>query len=143
MDPPSGPTYRVSGRPHPDGAVAFLVEDISAEVSLTRRFRSELELGQSLLDAVEDAIVVFSSAGVLTMSNTAYRDLWGIDPDSSFVDMTVLDSIRHWQSNCEATPILSEIRDYVLEYTERADWDAPVRTKTGIDLICRVHPVKG
>jgi PAS domain-containing protein len=140
---PSGPTYRVSGRPHPDGAVAFLFEDISAEVSLTRRFRSELELGQALLDAVEDAIVVFSSTGVLTLSNTAYRDLWGIDPDSSFVDMTVLDSIRHWQSNCEATPILSEIRDYVLEYTERADWDAPVRTKTGTDLICRVHPVTG
>lgn len=140
---PSGPTYRVSGRPHPDGAVAFLFEDISAEVSLTRRFRSELELGQALLDAVDDAIVVFSSTGVLTLSNTAYRDLWGIDPDSSFVDMTVLDSIRHWQSNCEATPILSEIRDYVLEYTERVEWDAPVRTKTGTDLICRVHPVTG
>jgi len=140
---PSGPTYRVSGRPHPDGAVAFLFEDISAEVSLTRRFRSELELGQSLLDAIEDAIVVFSSTGILTISNTAYRDLWGIDPDSSFVDMTVLDSIRHWQSKCDATPILGEIRDYVLEYTERAEWDAPVRTTTGTDLICRVHPATG
>ncbi|MEP2029773.1 MAG: PAS-domain containing protein [Paracoccaceae bacterium] len=139
----SGPTYRVNGRPHPDGAVAFLFEDISAEISLTRRFRSELELGQSLLDTVEDAIVVFSSTGVLTMSNTGYRDLWGIDPDSSFVDMTVLDSIRHWQSNCEATPILSEIRDYVLEYTDRVEWDAPVRTKAGVDLICKVHPVTG
>ncbi len=140
---PSGPTYRVSGRPHPDGAVAFLFEDISAEVSLTRRFRSELELGQSLLDAVEDAIVVFTSTGILTISNTAYRDLWGIDPDSSFVDMTVLDSIRHWQSKCDAAPILGEIRDYVLEYTDRAEWDAPVRTTSGTDLICRVHPVTG
>jgi PAS domain-containing protein len=138
---PTGPTYRVSGRPHPDGAVAFLFEDITAEVSLTRRFRSELELGQSLLDAIDDAVVVFSSTGLLTMSNLAYRELWGIDPDSSFVDMTVLDSIRHWQSNCEATPILSEIRDYVLEYSERAEWDALIRTKSGIDLTCRVHPV--
>lgn len=140
---PSGPTYRVNGRPHPDGAIAFLFEDISAEVSLTRRFRSELELGQSLLDAIEDAIAVFSSTGLLTMSNTAYRDLWGIDPDSSFVDMTVLDAIRHWQKNCDAAPILGEIRDYVLEYAERSEWDAPVRTKTGIDLLCKVHPVTG
>jgi hypothetical protein len=55
--------------------------------------------------------------------------------------MTVLDSIRHWQSKCDATPILGEIRDYVLEYTDRAEWDAPVRTTSGTDLICRVHPV--
>ena len=29
---PTGQTYRVTGRPHPDGAVALLFEDISAEV---------------------------------------------------------------------------------------------------------------
>ena len=140
---PSGPTYKVSGRPHPDGAVAFLLEDISAEVSLTRRFRSELELGQSLLDAMDDAIVVFSSTGLLTASNATYRNLWGIDPESSFVDMTVLDAIRHFQSRCRATPIFGELRDFVLDCTERAEWEGNIRTKTGVGLICRVHPVTG
>ncbi|MEL7345335.1 MAG: PAS-domain containing protein, partial [Pseudomonadota bacterium] len=57
----TGQTYRVSGRPHPDGAIAFLFEDISAEISLTRRFRAELEMGQSVIDAVEDAVAVFGS----------------------------------------------------------------------------------
>lgn len=140
---PSGPTYKVSGRPHPDGAVAFLLEDISAEVSLTRRFRSELELGQSLLDTLDDAMVVFSSTGLLTTSNAAYRRLWGIDPESSFVDMTVLDAIRHFQSQCDATPVFGEIRDFVLDCTERAEWDGCIRTKSGVGLICRVHPVNG
>ena len=37
---PDGQTFRVTGRPHLDGAIALLFEDISAEISLTRRFRS-------------------------------------------------------------------------------------------------------
>ncbi len=138
---PSGPTYKVSGRPHPDGAIAFLIEDISAEVSLTRRFRSELEQGQSLLDALDDAIVVFSSAGLLTLSNIAYRNLWRADPDSSFVDMTILDAIRHFQTQCHATPVFGELRDYILDCTERAEWEGPVRMNCGRELMCRVHPI--
>ena len=34
---PNGQIYRISGRPHPDGALAFLFEDITAEVSVTRK----------------------------------------------------------------------------------------------------------
>ena len=44
---PGGQTYRVLGRPHPDGALALLFEDISTEISRTRRFRADAELGQS------------------------------------------------------------------------------------------------
>ncbi len=68
----TGQTYRVTGRPHPDGAIAFLLEDISTEVLLTRNFRAELEMGQSLVDTFDDALAVFSHAGVLTFSNKAY-----------------------------------------------------------------------
>ena len=32
---PAGQTWRVSGRPHPDGAIALMFEDITAEISLT------------------------------------------------------------------------------------------------------------
>lgn len=74
----TGQTYRVHGRPHPDGAIAFLIEDISAEVSLTRNFRAELELGQSLMDTFDEALVVFSPTGVLTFCNLAYRTIWGL-----------------------------------------------------------------
>ena len=68
----NGQTYRVTGRPHPDGALVFLIEDISDEVSLTRRFRGELQLSQSVLDSLPEAVAVFSPAGNLVMSNNAY-----------------------------------------------------------------------
>ena len=47
---PGGQTYRVTGRPHPDGAVAFLFEDITSEISLTRQFRADLSLGAEVLE---------------------------------------------------------------------------------------------
>ena len=137
----NGYTYRITGRPHPDGAVAFLIEDISAEVSLTRNFRAELELGQSILDAYEEAIVVFSSAGVLTFCNEAYRRLWSVDPDKSFADTTVIDSIRAWQSMCAPTPIWGDVRDFVMKLTERAPWEAQVHRDDGTSITLRVSPI--
>ena len=77
---PGGQTYRVIGRPHPNGALAFMFEDISNEMSRTRRYRADVELGQSVIDAVEDAVAVFSQGGQLVMSNHAYAQLWQHDP---------------------------------------------------------------
>ena len=71
-----GQTYRVTGQPHPDGAIALLMEDITEEMSVTRSFRAETALGQSVIDAMDEAIAVFSSAGSLLMWNAAYEKLW-------------------------------------------------------------------
>jgi PAS domain-containing protein len=137
----SGQTYRVNGRPHPDGAIAFLFEDISAEVSLTRRFRAELEMSQSMLDAIDSAIAVFSPSGVLTHSNKAYRDMWMVDPESSFVDMTVVDATSDWKNGCEASPIWADIREFVMHQRERGVWDADVQKLDGQPLACTVSPL--
>ncbi|WP_378947675.1 PAS-domain containing protein [Paracoccus sp. R86501] len=73
---PGGQTYRVTGRPHPDGAVAFLFENITSEMSLTRKFRADLLLGSHVLDALDDGLAVFASDGKLLLDNQVYRDLW-------------------------------------------------------------------
>jgi PAS domain-containing protein len=137
----TGQTYRVHGRPHPDGAIAFLIEDISAEVSLTRNFRAELELGQSLMDSFEEAIVVFSPTGILTFCNVAYRTLWGIDPDSSFADITVGDSIREWKSRAEPGARWTALNDFVLDYGDKETWEMPVQLTDGSKMICAVSRI--
>ncbi len=139
---PSGSVYSVSGRPHPDGAVAFLFEDITAEITLTRRFRSELELGQAVMDQLDDAIAVFAPDGTLAFSNRAYNTLWNTDPDRSFAQITVLDTTRTWQNHCLATPAWGEIRDFVTARENRAEWWVEVQTRTGACLTCSVHPVQ-
>ena len=137
----TGHTYRISGRPHPDGAVAFLIEDITAEISLTRNFRAELELGQSMMDSLSDAVVVFSSTGVVTFCNAAYRDMWKVDPDNSFADVTISDCQKAWQEQSDPDPAWSDIRDYVLRIGDRAQWDTEVRLKDGSKLLVQVSPL--
>jgi PAS domain-containing protein len=138
---PSGSVYSVSGRPHPDGAVAFLFEDITAEITLTRRFRSDLELGQSILDQLDQAIAVFAADGTLTFSNAAYRGLWQVDPDKTFAQITVLDATRTWQDNCRASPVWGEIRDFVAVRENRAEWWADVTLGSGKSLVCNICPI--
>ena len=132
----NGLTYRVSGRPHPDGAIAFLFEDISSEVSLTRRFRSQLETMQTVLDGLPEAVAVFTSAGVLSFANNSYRKLWNSDPDSSFVEFTISDAATLWKSFCAPQTDLSPL------LTGTAVQMA-LPLNTGERLHCRVRPLIG
>ncbi len=137
----TGQTYNVKGRPHPDGAIAFLFEDISAEVSLTRNFRAELELGQSIADTFEDAIAVFSQSGALTFSNKAYDLLWSFQFDTSFADVTINDAIQMWKEKSSPNPLWKELHDYVMALGEREQWEMPVQIKGRRPMNCRIVPI--
>lgn len=137
----TGQTYRVKGRPHPDGAIAFLIEDITAEISVTRNFRAELELGQSLMDSFDEALAVFSSSGVLAFCNRAYRDLWHMDPDNSFADITIQDCTRIWSEQCDPTVDWSEVAEFVLDFGETRSWDMPAKLSNGDTLTCVVSRI--
>lgn len=140
---PSGQTYRVTGRPHPDGAVAFLFEDISSEVSLTRRFRAEIELGQEVLDALEEAVAVFQPSGDLVMSNAAYARMWGVDPDTTLGRVTALDAVRVWQSQSLPNPIWGEARDFATQIGDRSKWQGEAILVGGQRIACRFVPLTG
>lgn len=101
---PGGQTYRVTGRPHPDGAVAFLFDDITTEISLTRKFRADLSLGAEVLDALEDAVAVFAANGELLSSNRRYGDLWGLAEQN-----TLDDQIAGWREACGQSPGLTTL----------------------------------
>ncbi|SFB04524.1 PAS domain-containing protein [Poseidonocella pacifica] len=135
---PSGLTYRVTGRPHPDGALAFLFEDITAEITLTRGFRAELELSKSLLDNLGEAVAVFSNSGVLSLSNKAYRDLWNMDHQTAFSEITVFDSSQTWNEERGPSPHWQDICDFVLNNRDRTEWAAIIGK-----LRLRVVPLSG
>ncbi|MFB2531984.1 PAS-domain containing protein [Paracoccus sp. p4-l81] len=72
---PGGQTYRVTGRPHPGGAIAFLIEDISTAMRLTRQFRAEIDLGREILDHLDLPLCVISREGGVVTANAAARAL--------------------------------------------------------------------
>ncbi len=140
---PDGQTYRVTGRPHPDGAFAFLFEDISAEVSLTRRFRSDIETSQAVLDTLADAIAVFSSAGTLIMSNRAYSDLWGPVSDERVQQYEVQSAIRTWQNRCTPTKMWGELRKFIHLVGPRKPWSDQALLDDGRQIKCEANPIAG
>ena len=140
---PDGQTYRVTGRPHPDGAIAFLFEDISAEVSLTRGFRSDIETGQAVLDSLEDAIAVFSSSGTLVMSNRAYDDLWGIVQDDCMQAQEVHSAIEIWQARCAPSSIWADLRAFVHLVGPRKPWSDHALLDDGRSMTCDASPIAG
>ncbi|MEO9823626.1 MAG: PAS-domain containing protein [Paracoccaceae bacterium] len=140
---PDGHTYHVTGRPHPDGAVALLFEDISAEMSLTRRFRAELEQSQSVIDALEDGVAVFSATGQLTQTNKASSDLWRLTDDSKLVGSDVNDVTRRWHTLSFPTPVWGDFRDFVHRSHDREEWQSNVSLRDGRSVLCRFIPQKG
>lgn len=149
---PSGQTYRVSGRPHPDGAIAFLMEDITAEMSLTRRFRGEIDTAHAVFDAMDEGIAVFSSGGTLTLSNARYRAMWPQpNPQESDTEEALMpvrdqrlgDEIARWRGTCAASDLWPEIRASIRAAGERQPWTAQLQRDDGRPLRLRVVPLQG
>ena len=140
---PGNLTYRVTGRPHPDGAIAFLIEDISAEMSVTRNFRREIEISQTLLDNMEDATVLFSRTGTIAQVNDAYRILWSVDPDSSLQETSIIEATRFWQEKSVPTPVWGDFREFAADNGDRTEWSAKMTLKSGRVIECRFIPLAG
>jgi PAS domain-containing protein len=140
---PGGQTYRVIGRPHPNGALAFMFEDISNEMSRTRRYRADLELGQSVIDAVEDAVAVFSQGGQLVMSNASYAQLWQHDPQVLLSEASVGTLCAWWRDHAAPTLLWDDAIDYVTSSGDRSPWEGEVRLTDGRLVQCRFRPLTG
>lgn len=121
---PSGRTFRVDGHPHPDGAIAFMIEDISAEIQLERQFRADLKISHSALDRLCDCIAIFGAGGKLEHCNDTMRAFLHLPDDTPYDRLSVQDVTRICQSKCSPTPIWGDVRDFVTGFGERETWSA-------------------
>lgn len=138
---PSGQTWRVTGRPHPNGALAFLFEDISNEMMRTRRYRADVELGQAVIDAMEEAVAVFSQDGNLVMTNRAYAGLWGAPEAPPFGTSGKALAIDCWRGLSAPTLLWNDLSQYIGALGLREPWDGELRLLDGRALVCRISPL--
>lgn len=139
-----GQTYRVTARPHPNGALALMFEDISDEMSQTRRYRADLELGQAVIDAMDEAIAVFSSAGILVMSNTAYAALWGHDPAATLDGATNMGTLcDHWRHASGPSLLWDRVEDFAGAIGAAASWTDDIILLDGRRVTCRFARLSG
>jgi PAS domain-containing protein len=140
---PSGQTYRVIGRPYPNGALALMMEDISNEMLRTRRYRADLELGQSVIDDIPEAIAVFSQGGQLLLTNLAYSDLWHHDPAAKLSESSISTLCRHWSAETAPSAMWADVENFVSSAGNRDSWNAEARLSDGRLLACRFAPIAG
>ena len=140
---PGNRTYRVTGRPQPDGAFALLMEDISAEIGLTRRFRAQIETGHAVLNAIDDALAVFDRAGILTLSNIAYDRLWGLATTDGMSQLTAAEALRTWLDATLPTPVWGDVRTFLDCDRERSEWSETIRMRDGRSMQATFSPLPG
>ena len=147
-DMEGGRSWRVAGRPHPGGATALLIEDVSSELMLARRFKAEIRTGRALADAMPEAIAVFGREGVLLTSNAAYAAMWGGDPRAELREVTIADACGIWMRGAGPSAVWGDLRDAVTGAGPdagagaggRAEWSA--RIEGGPEpLACRCVPL--
>jgi len=138
---PTGQTYRVTGRPHPEGAVAFLFEDITTTISLQRHFRAELELGQSVLDNMADGIAVFAANADLVLSNNQFARIWSIDPREMLARLSMKEAVTQWGKACEPNTVWRELLDFATRARPVIETEARIRLKTGESYQIQVQPL--
>lgn len=136
----NGLTYRVTGRPHPDGAIAFLFEDISDEVAMTRQIRTQLDVRQATLDTLDRAIAVIGPDRSIILCNRTCTELLGIDPDGSFADMCLGDFLTACHTRLTQHSIWSEVEKAVLY---RQELEQIFRTAQGAVYRCQVTRIPG
>ena len=137
---PMGETWRVTGRPHPGGAIAFLLEDVTAQTMLARQFRDEAEIAQAIVDAMEEAVAVFDASGTLTLANSAYADLWQADPRLLLGDVTISDAARRWRDRALPSRSWEELEASV-GGSARAPWSGDALLRDGRALRCASVPL--
>ncbi|THD74563.1 MAG: PAS domain-containing sensor histidine kinase [Phenylobacterium sp.] len=75
---PEGRTLKVMRQPHPMGGLLLLFSDITGELKLKAQYNALIEVQQSTLDKLSDAVAVFGSDGRLRLSNDAFAAFWNI-----------------------------------------------------------------
>jgi PAS fold len=112
-------------------------------MSRTRRYRADLELGQSVIDEIPDAIAVFSQSGQLVLSNLAYTDLWNHDPAATLGESNVATLCKYWSNLTAPSNVWAEVENFVASTGNRDTWNAEARLTDGRLVSCRFAPITG
>jgi PAS domain-containing protein len=73
---PGGRSIRVTGVPHPDGALALMFDDISQQEDRSLRLRHERDLLAEGLAGLAPPVLVVEQGGRVITASDSYRDIW-------------------------------------------------------------------
>ncbi|WP_436013627.1 ATP-binding protein [Rhizobium sp. LjRoot254] len=74
----NGQTLRVFATARPQGGATWVFENLTEKVDLETRYNTLLKVQGETIDHLAEGVAVFEPDGRITLSNPAFRALWGI-----------------------------------------------------------------
>jgi signal transduction histidine kinase len=72
--------FHITAQPLEGGGVGVWTEDVSEQEELRELLKRNIEAHDETLNHIKDAVAVFSSSKKLMFHNTAFAELWGLEP---------------------------------------------------------------
>ncbi|AGF73920.1 sensor histidine kinase protein [Bartonella australis AUST/NH1] len=117
---PDGRTVHVISRPHPQGGITWLYENLTEKIDLERRYNTLIKIQGETLDKLSEGVVVFGADGRLRLSNPALSKLWSL-PYNLLVEGI---HITQLQAHCSTLMIGKEwdkFAQFVTGFSEKRD----------------------
>jgi hypothetical protein len=96
-----------------------------------------------VIDAVDQAVAVFSQGGQLVMSNFAYTELWNHDPAVLLSEAGIGTLSAWWRDHSAPSLIWVDAMDFVVTAGDRSAWEGEARLLDGRRVGCRFRPITG
>ncbi|MDF2232493.1 PAS-domain containing protein [Albimonas sp. CAU 1670] len=150
---PGEEQIRVVARPHPQGAVAFLFEDVSEAARLERRFATETEIRRAVMDRLEEGVAAFGPDGAARFVNPAFAAIWGTSPPgsedasaaifaaaegASAETLRLPQAMAMFRARSPSSPAWDRLAAFFAAPTERAAWSEEASLIDGRRLRVRV-----
>ncbi len=140
---PDGRTFRVIGRPYPNGALALMVHDITDQITRDQLFRAEFDVLRSAINLVDDAVVVFSATGQVVLTNAAYHPLWSEQPDVLVGIGGIAGVFDYWRLESAPHPFWAAAEAAIVTGEAVPDGVHDIRLLDGRPLRCRCVALPG
>jgi PAS domain-containing protein len=140
---PNGKTFRVVGRPYPNGALALLVHDITDQITRDQLFRAEFGVLRSAIDVVDDALVVFAASGQVVLTNAAYGKMWAEQPKALAGLGGVAAIFEYWRRDSAPHPFWAVAEAAIVTGAAIPDGAHHLRLLDGRALRCRCVALPG
>ena len=143
-----GQSMRMTARPQGGSAVAILLEDVTAEVALARRRRSDGAFLAAMLDAGTDAFAAFASDGGGVHLNATMRRLLDVAPGEGGAGderlSPSLDAVTaRLAALFRADPVWGEVRDRIARGDVGRGWSGTVDLGTDGHVEVKAVPMTG
>jgi signal transduction histidine kinase len=135
---PGEVVIRVVARPHPQGSVALLFEDVTETARLERRWSVESETRRAVMDRLVEGVAAFGPSGEARFANPAFARIWGFRPGRDGERLRFREALARFRAASEPSAAWDRLAAFFEHPETRAPWSEEVRLKDGARLRARV-----